>query len=890
MKRAVILLVVVLCVQSVVQAQIRRTRRAGNEQSKSEVNYAQPKEYQIADIKVQGVDFLDKNALISISGLRVGDRVKIPGDDLSMAIRKLWKHGVVGEVEIYLEKTEGDQAYLIIQLKERPRLTKYSFTGVNKTQAGELSDKIDLIKGKILTDADIKNIELQVRGFFVNKGFLDTEVDIVKRADTIVSNGVQLEIDVNRKAKVRIDRIDIVGAEQIEAARVKSKMKKTKEKARFTILNDIAQKLVSARGKDWKNFFTKQKKVDGKDMKRYLNQHVKLNIFKSSKYIKKDFEEDKKLIVDFYNSKGYRDAEVTFDTITNRHDGLIDIKIGVEEGKKYYFRNILWSGNYIYSDETLGRVLGIQKGDVYDMERMNKRLQSPLEGTDISGLYLDDGYLFFNIEPVEVAIEDDSIDIELRIFEGDQATINKIVISGNDRTNDHVILREIRTLPGDKFRRSDLIRTQQQLSQLGYFDAEQINIRPVPNPVDGTVDMYYDLVERPSDQVELSGGWGGVFGFVGTLGLTFNNFSIRNIPHFDKWRPLPVGDGQRLSIRAQANGRQFQSYTFQFVEPWLGGRKPNSFSVNLNSTVQRNINAFTNQSLGTLKLHSISIGLGKRLEWPDNYFTLNTTLGYTIYQLDNWVFADRSLGFSDGDAHTMLLGFTLARNSVNNPMYPTSGSLISLNATFTPPHSLWRDLDYENAEPAQRYEFVEYHKWMFDAKYYIPLAGKLVMEAKAHFGVIGSYNPKVGVGPFERYTMGGAGLAGQNFLLGTDIVSLRGYDDNRITPPYGVVDRVDEIEGGIIFNKFAAELRYPLTTGQAATIYVYGFAEGGNNWNAYQDFNPFDLYRSAGIGARVFMPAFGLIGVNYGYGFDNLPGTNTPSGGQFQFAIGQQIR
>jgi outer membrane protein insertion porin family len=589
------------------------------------------------------------------------------------------------------------------------------------------------------------------------------------------------------------------------------------------------------------------------------------------------------------NAQGFRDAVVISDSLYKTAESSISIDIKINEGKKYFFRDITWSGNYVYSDAQLSQILAIKKGDVYDLEELNTRISMNPQGTDITGLYMDDGYLFFNIRPIEVGIDGDSIDIEMRIFEGAQATINNVNISGNDRTNEHVIRRELRTLPGQKFSRTNIIRDQQQLSQLGYFDPEQINIVPIPNPADNTVDINYELVEKPSDQIELSGGWGGIYGFVGTVGLTFNNFSIRNIPHFDKWRPLPVGDGQKLSLRAQANGRQFQSYTLMFSEPWLGGKKPTSFTVSLNSSIQNNDTRF--QAAGSFKVHSATVGIGKRLKWPDNYFTLSTSLTYKVYQLNNYLYGQNTLNFTTGDANTVLLTFQLARSSVDNPMYPSSGSSLSLSASFTPPFSKFNNIDYATAPPEEKYRWVEYTKYMFDVKHYVSVIGKLVLETSAHFGFMNTYSPgRVEVGPFERFQLGGDGLAGQNFILGTDIIGLRGYENLSIRPEQQFERGFTGIEGGIIYTKYAMELRYPVTTGAAATIYIFVFGEAGNNWDNYQQFNPFNVYKSAGFGARLFMPAFGLIGLNWGYGFDTLPNALAPSGMQFHFTIGQQLR
>ncbi len=555
--------------------------------------------------------------------------------------------------------------------------------------------------------------------------------------------------------------------------------------------------------------------------------------------------------------------------------------ININPGNKYRFRDIIWSGNYIYDDAFLDRVLGIEKGDVYDLELVNKKLNYNPTGADISSLYMDDGYLFFRVNPVEVSVSQDSIDLEMRLYEGPQATINEVTISGNDKTNDHVVLREIRTLPGEKFSRSELIRTQRELSQLGYFDPEQVNPVPKPNPADETVDIEWQLVERPNDQVELSGGWGGTFGFVGTLGLSFNNFSVKNIPHLDKWRPLPMGDGQKLSVRMQANGRRYQSYSMSFNEPWLGGRKPNNFGVNFSHSAQRSLN-LSNETIGKLQVSGATVSLGRRVTWPDDYFTVSNSFSYQKYTLQGSLTS--FYGFS-GDSHSLTFNNTLARNSVDNPMYPRTGSSLSLSASFTPPYSLWSKLDYENASSQDLYNLLEYHKWNLDFKYYLKLAGNLVLAPRAHFGMLGSYTDKVGVGPFERFQLGGDGLTGQNFLLGTDVIGLRGYENNVITPT-----DANGTKGGTMFTKFVMELRYPISLNPSATIYVLTFFEGGNNWNNLDDFNPYNLYRSAGLGVRIFMPAFGLLGLDWGYGLDPAPGSLEVSGPQFHFSIGQQIR
>ncbi|MEQ8713112.1 MAG: POTRA domain-containing protein [Cyclobacteriaceae bacterium] len=880
MKGKIIGFVLVILVWTDVSAQIRYNynRRQSND---IEINYSNPKEYVIANIEVLGSKFLDKNALISISGLKIGDKIKIPGDAISGGIKKLWKQGIIGDVKIYANKIEGEEVSITIELSERPRLTRFAFEGLTRTQEKDIREKINLIRGRVITDALVRNAELTITRYFADKGYLDADVKVVQQQDTLLSNSIQLNVMVDKKRKIKVNKINIIGDTIFADAKLKGQLKKTGEKPRISVFEDLAKKTFSLfKPKELKEFITTKEKVDPKE---YINTHVKLNIFKSNKYIESDFETDKAGLITFYNSKGYRDAAIIDDSVYLYNNKSVNLDLEVEPGQQYYFRDIIWSGNYVYQDITLNNVLGINKGDVYDLELVNKKLNYNPTGTDISSLYMDNGYLFFSVNPVEVRIEDDSIDLEMRIYEGAQAKISKVMISGNDRTSDHVILRELRTLPGDYFSRAELIRTQRELSQLGYFDPEQVNPVPMPNPADETVDIQWNLVERPSDQVELSGGWGGAFGFVGTLGLVFNNFSLRNIANFDKWRPLPVGDGQRLSIRMQANGRRFQSYTFSFSEPWLGGRKPNNFGVNYSYSVQRSVNTITNEVFGSLKVQGITLSLGRRIKWPDDYFTLSNSLSYLNYDLFNF---GQTLGFETGVSNNINFNTTLARNSIDNPMFPRSGSSISLSLALTPPYSLWNDLDFDTAPPEERYKWVEYHKWMFDAKFYTKLVGNLVLETRAHMGYIGSYNDKSEVGPFERFFVGGDGLTGQNFLLGNDIIGLRGYENNSIVPP------ADEngIQGGTVYNKFVFELRYPLSLNPSATIYVTSFLEAGNNWSETNNFNPYDLYRSAGFGARIFMPAFGLLGVDWGYGFDVPPGGIGISGPQFHFSIGQQLR
>jgi outer membrane protein insertion porin family len=898
--KKILLFLVFLMVGNEVLGQFRNNRSQTQPANEPTLNYAAPQAYIIAGIEVTGLKVLDKNAMLSLTGLRIGDEIKIPGDGISGAIRKLWKHGLVGDVVISVQKIEGTNVYLAIELTERPRLNDFYFVGISKGAQSSLKEDLKLIKGKIVNDATIRNAELSVKKHFVKKGFLNTVVKVIPEADTLNRGGVRLKIDVDLKSKVKINAIYIEGNSAIADAKLKGKLKKTHERPRIAIHRTLIQELLMFKPSKIIPALDSSRKVTGLDVKEFINRNIKLNVFAGSKFIRSEFEEDKSKLIDYYNSLGYRDAEVLSDSIYAFDKKNIDVNLNVYEGRKYYFRNITWVGNYIHSSNILNKILDINKGDVYNKELIDKKTTFNPKGADISGLYMDDGYLFFRVTPVEVAVVGDSIDVEMRIFEGDQATIDEVTFSGNERTNDHVIRRELSTIPGQKFRRSDLIRTQQQLSQMGYFNPQKIEQDVKPNMADGTVDIEWKVEEQSSDQIELSGGWGGYYGFVGTVGLTFNNFSVRNVPHFDKWKPLPTGDGQRLSLRLQANGRSFQSYSLSFTEPWLGGRKPNSLTVSLNKSISRYPNAygeFTDDR--SLKQSGITIGLGKRLEWPDNYFSLVNSLSFLVYKYSNYF--NSTILPTLGTTNEIMLTSTLARNSIDNPMYPTTGSTISLALSLTPPYSQWRDPSYYD-DYNKKYSWTELYKVMLDAKFYIKLIGSekpdgrsLVLETKAHFGFIGAYDQDLGVGPFQRFVMGGDGLAGgfNSFVLGQDIIGQRGYGNRLVTPPNYArqgASTGNQIEGGIVYNKFGLELRYPVVTGQTATIYGLAFAEAGNNWNNYQDFNPFNLYKAAGFGARIFMPAFGLIGLNWAYGFDQLPGASTISGSQFHFTIGQQLR
>ncbi|AKQ46855.1 outer membrane protein assembly complex, YaeT protein [Rufibacter radiotolerans] len=835
-------------------AQIRIGLGSGNSAT---IDYANPRKYEIGGITVSGAKFLDPNTLISLTGLRVGDEIEVPGDAISKAIQKLWDQGILGGVDVRATKIEGDKIFLDFFLTERPRLSRFDFSGTTKSQAEDLQKKISLNKGRVVTDDLLSSTRTTVQKFFQEKGYLNTQVVIRQTPDSIIANSVALEIKVDKGEKVRIGELDIVRLRNGQ------------------VMEDEGNLFSRLWGDD--EAFTEGK------LKRQLKKTKEKKLYKvftSSKFQKSEFENDKKLLIEFYNKEGYRDAAVISDSVYTISDDRIGIKLVVDEGNRYFYRSISWNGNYLYNDAVLARILGLGKGDVYNKEELDKRLNYNPSGSDITSLYMDDGYLFFQIEPVEVAVEGDSIDIEMRISEGSQAKINSVSISGNTKTSDHVILRELRTLPGQNFSRANLIRSQRELSNLGYFDPEKIGMNPVPNPENGTVDIQYSVEERPNDQITLSGGWGGGLGAVGTVGLVLNNFSMRKAKDWKEWRPVPSGDGQRLALNIQANGKRYQSYSLSFTEPWLGGRRPNSLTVSLSKSVQRfnEYDEFGQLRDANIDISGASVNLGRRLKWPDDYFTLSNSISYFRYNMSNGASIFRGYSEADKikDANNVSFITSFARNSIDNPTYTRSGSSIGLNVTFTPPYSLFKD-------GSNSFQWIEFHKWMLDASWFHSLSGdgKLVLNTRAHFGYIGTYSKDGVIGPFERFKLGGSGLGGGSFIVATDYIGLRGYEDESITP---------NAAGGIAFNKYVAELRYPISLNPAATVFVLGFAEAGNNFGSYREYDPFKLYRSVGLGARVFMAAFGLLGFDYGWGLDTVPGRPGSNGGQFHFIIGQQIR
>lgn len=806
----------------------------GNELS--DIDYSNPKEYEIGGITVTGVNFLDNNMLILISGLTVGDKIMIPGEKISAAIDKLWDQGLFENVKITATKIQGKVIFLDIFLQERPRLSKFRFLGVRKGEADKIREEIKISSGDVVTENLIRRTTNAINKYFSKKGYLNSEVEIRQVIDTTVSNSVFLVIDIKKNKRVKIDRINIYGNEQLTDNKIRRALKETKTKKIY-------------------------------------------RIFKSSKFIEEDYKNDLENVINKYNELGFRDAKIIKDSIYKVSNRLINIDLTVYEGHKYYFRNISFVGNTKHSSAQLSEILKIKKGDVYNQEALSRNLNFNPNGYDISSLYMDEGYLFFQAIPVEVQVENDSIDIEIRIREGKQARINKVTVKGNTKTNDHVIIREIKTVPGQLFSRSDLIRTTRELAQLRYFNQETLKPVPIPNAENGTVDIEYQVEETSSDQVELSGGWGGGM-VVGTLGLSFNNFSARNIFKKGAWRPLPAGDGQKLSLRGQTNGKYYYSLSASFTEPWLGGKKPNAFSVSVYHSVQTNGYDSDNSAYASLTINGISLGLGKRLKWPDDYFTIYHTLSLQNYILHNY----KSLfTFSDGYSNNLNYGLVIARNSIDAPIYARSGSEISLSMQFTPPYSLFNKKDYDNISDQEKYKWLEYHKWKFKASWFFNLTGKWVLNTKARFGFVGYYNDKVGYPPFERFYLGGDGLSGYA-LDGRELIAMRGYGNNTLTPRDGV-----NYTGGNVYDKFTVELRYPLSLNPNATIYGLAFIEGGNAWASFKQFNPYNMYKSTGVGVRIFLPMFGMLGLDWGYGFDKVPGFSDAAGGQFHFSINQSI-
>lgn len=844
-----------------------------------EVDYSNPKKYVLGGIEVTGTKVLDPNALVLLTGLSIGQSIDVPGDKLSAAIKNLWKQGLFSDVVISVKRVVGDKIYLEFHIKEQPRLSRFSLQGVSKGEADKIREEINLYKERIVTNNLLVSTESKIRKFFVDKGFYHATVDIIQKNDTLFPNHQMMVITVEKNKKVKIEAVVFHGNEEFTDLQLEKVMKSTKEKSRIRPLEDIDVFVGQLAVAVWK-----QKSDTILPMViSHFTERVKPRIFKKSKFIRADYKVDKEMIIERYKQEGYRDIRIVTDTLTPLGKEDLQVDIYLEEGSQYFYKDIRWIGNEKYKTEELAGILGIKKGDIYNTALLNERLFMNPAGLDISSKYMDDGYLFFSVTPIEMSVVDDSIDIEIKIYEGAQARINKIFISGNTKTSEHVIRREIRTKPGDLFSRSDIMRTQRELSILGFLDPAQMNVIPKPNPVDGTVDIEYVVGEKPSDQIELSGGYGG-YSVVGTLGLTFNNFSTRNIFNKKAWKPLPSGDGQRLSVRASTSGPIYSSINFSFTEPWLGGKKPNSFTFFTSYTYQsrgsrtaidENGTKVDNPFYQSLGIFKLGVVLGKRLTWPDDHFQLYHSVSYEYYDVNKWpVFQ----GFSDGYANNIYYKAELIRSSLDDLNFPKSGSKVTLTGQFTPPYSWFNDKDYANLDTEDKFHFVEYNKWKFTAAWYNNPIGKFVIYAKVGFGGLFTYTPAVGTAPFERFYLGGSGLSGIQ-LDAREIIALRGYDDNSLS----------QTTGAPFVTKYTAELRYPFSTNPSAMIYGLVFAEMGNTYNTLQEFNPFNNYRSAGVGVKVFLPMFGLLGLDWGYRLDDVPGRPTMQQSQVHFSIGANL-
>lgn len=824
------------------------------------------KRYTIKTLTVSGEQSFNEKTVIAFTGLKVGDRIYIPGEKLSEITKKLWEQGLFSDIAFYVTNIVGDEVDLELNIVELPKIKDVTIVGVKKGKQKEIIKDNNLKPGVKITKNLITTTKNYIKKKYREDGYFNTEVDIttVPYADSLgIEYSKHLTLTIKRNKKVKISSIEIEGNEVMSDSKLKAAMKDTKEK----------------------NFF---------------------RIWKRSKFAESSYETDKELMLTKFRSNGFRDARIINDSIYKKDDKNIVLKINVEEGKKYYFGNINFIGNSVYTNTQLKRVLGITEGNVYNGVLLQERIEDATnpEANDITNLYQNNGYLFSRINPVEVAVRNDTIDFEIRIHEGKIAYFDHITVVGNDKTNDHVIYREIRTRPGQKYSKRDVVRTIRELGQLGYFDAEQIspNFNNV-DPNNGTLDMEYSVVEKGSSQIELQGGYGGG-GFVGTLGLSFNNFSIRNIFNKDAYHPLPMGDGQKLSIRAQGS-TFYQTYSLSLVEPWLGGKKPIQLSTSLSHTIQYFYDYRTRDVDKSRRflITGGAIGLAKRLKWPDDYFTLSHSISYQHYNLKNY--NTGLFTFGDGESNNLAYTIGISRNNTaTNPIFPMSGSEFSVTAKVTLPYSAFSSTDWESinnerkvleevgpTDPGfvdateriseidqEKFRWLEYYKLKFKGTWYTKLVGKMVLRPSAEFGFLGAYNQDRGVVPFERFFLGGDGL-GSYSLDGREVIALRGYPNQSLST----------IDGNAIYNKFSLELRYPITLKQLASIYALTFVEAGAAYDDFRNYNPFQLKRSAGVGLRIFMPAFGLLGIDFGYGFDPVLGGIQPNGWETHFIIGQQF-
>ncbi|MDD4292809.1 MAG: outer membrane protein assembly factor BamA, partial [Bacteroidales bacterium] len=767
------------------------------------------------------------------------DTITIPGEDLSAILKRIFLQRYFSDVGIYIDSLQKDTAFLRLNLVERPRVSRWDFEGIKSGEKADLNEKLKLRRGSELSEYAINSSSEIIRKFYVEKGFLQTTVDVVQVQDTLIKNAVKVTFKVDRKSKVKVQKIRFIGNENVKSSKLASAMKKTK------------------------------------DMRI-------LNFFSTKKFNEKEYPNDKKLLLQAYGERGYRDAKIVKDSIYYIKDGRMGIDFKIDEGKRYYFRNITWTGNSLYSADQLNMILKIKKGDIYDVVSMEKRLFEAEEG-NISKLYRDNGYLFFNVSPVEVKIEGDSVDVEMRMIEGKPATFSRIIINGNNITNEKIVRRQVMTKPGYLFSQTDLERSLRELASMGHFDPEKImsptGYNIMPNYNASTVDVSYNVEEKPNSQFELAGGWGGNT-FVGTLGLSFNNFSIGRVFKKSAWRPVPLGDGQQFSLRFQTNGTYYTAFSASFSEPWLTGKKPTSLNISAYYTRQTNSNYFYQNSGQSMEVFGFGVGVGTRLKWPDNWFVFSTELSWQTYKLTDWQYY---FLFTDGLSNNVSLKLKLARNSTDQAIYPRKGSDFLLGLQITPPYSLFRpkDTNYKSMADSQKYRWIEYHKWTFKGALYTPITGDLVLMTRAQFGYLGYFSRSLGYSPFEGFIVGGDGMSGYN-TYGSEIIGLRGYANNSLTP------RKNNGYVGNVYDKFTVELRYPIVLQPQSTIYALVFLEGGNSWSDIKDFNPFQIKRSVGVGVRVLLPIVGMLGIDWGYGFDPVL-DKAKGGSNFHFVIGQQF-
>lgn len=796
-------------------------------------DYTSPKKYVIADITVSGVKYYNSDQIINISGLSPGDTITVPSDQIAQAIKKFWANGMFSNVKLSAAKVVGDKMTLDIYLEERPRIISYDVKGVKKGEKDDLQESLRIRRGNEYSE-HFKNACIDIiKRFYYEKGFRNVEVAAAVTPDTSIGNGVRVVFEVNKNSKVRVSEIEFEGNSQVSTGKLRGAMKEVHRRRWYTF-------------------------------------------WRSTKYIDKKLDEDRQHILDYYNEKGYRDAAILSDSMWVINSKRVGLKFKVYEGQKYYFRNITWVGNTRYSSEFLANILRLRKGDVYDMVALDKNLRTD-ENNSVTTLYMDDGYLFFNVQPTEVRIDGDSVDVEMRIYEGKQATINNIFIQGNTKTNEHIIRRELWTRPGDLFSKTQIMRSVRELAQMGHFDPEKLEPKLNPNPADETVDITYVVEEKPNDQIELSGGWGAGM-FVGTVGLRLTNFAMGSVFDKEAWKPLPSGDNQTLTIRGQTNGSYYKAISTSFTEPWFGGKKPQSLSVSLYYTNQNNSLYFYQSGDMSMSVLGASVGLGQRLKWPDNYFTLYNSVDYQQYRLNNWT---GQFIFTDGISNNFSVKTVLGRNSTDQPIYPRRGSELQIGLQITPPYSLFNNLDYTDPDLSnqKKYRWIEYHKWTFRMAWFNQILGDFVFALKTQFGYLGYFNRDLGYSPFEGFDVGGDGMSGYN-LYGIETIGLRGYKNSSLTPISNGVQIAN------VYDKFTVELRYPFVLSPQSTIYGLVFFEGGNAWSDMKSFNPFSIKRSAGVGVRLMLPMIGLLGIDWGYGFDRIQGETSPSGSNIHFLIG----